>query len=312
MAEDIGLAFQAMACEAEVRIAGLPEREALALAGRAADEVRRIEARWSRYRADSLVSRINAAAGSGQAVEVDAETAGLIDFAARLHDRSGGRFDLTAGVLRRAWDFRAARRPSDAELEALRPLIGWPKVQWDGRRLLLPRTGMEIDLGGLGKEYAVDRAVTLLQAAGVRHALVNLGGDLRVLGPRADGSPWRIAIRHPREADRPLASVALVDAAVATSGDYERGFVDADGVRCHHLLDARSGRPVGHWQAVSVVAPACMAAGALATLAMLMEDEAPALLADEGVAWLAVDAAGRRQGPGLADAAPLPSSRSQN
>ncbi len=295
---DIGLAFQAMACECEVRIAGLPEPEALAMAARAADEVRRIEARWSRYRADSIVSAVNAAAGSARAVELDEETAAIVDFGARLHERSGGRFDLTAGVLRRAWDFRARHVPTQAEIDALRPLIGWPQVRWDGRSIALPRAGMEIDLGGLGKEYAADRAATLLQAAGVRHALVNLGGDVRVLGARPDGSAWTVGIRHPRDSGALLGSVMLRDAALATSGDYERGF-EAGGRRFHHLLDARSGWPAEGWQSVSVVAPACIAAGALATTAMLMGDAALDFLRAEGVAWLAVDAAGRVHRAGL-------------
>lgn len=289
---EVGFGFQAMACVCEVRVAGLPDPDALTLAASAADEVRRIEAHWSRYRADSIVSAINAAAGSGRAVELDEETAGIIDFGARLHAASGGRFDLTAGVLRRAWDFRAARVPAPAEIDALLPLVGWPQVQWDGRSIALPRAGMEIDLGGLGKEYAADRAATLLQAAGVRHALVNLGGDVRVLGGRPDGSAWTLGIRHPRETAAFLGSVALRDGALATSGDYERGF-NADGRRFHHLLDARTGWPAEGWQSVSVVAPACLAAGALATLAMLMGDAAPALLRAECAAWVAVDAHGK-------------------
>lgn len=295
---EVGLAFQAMACECEVRIAGLPEPDALRLAASAADEVRRIEAHWSRYRADSIVSAINAAAGSGRVVELDDETAGIIDFGARLHAASGGRFDLTSGVLRRAWDFRARRVPAPAEIDALLPLVGWDRVQWDGRRIALPRAGMEIDLGGLGKEYATDRTATLLQAAGVRHALVNLGGDVRVLGARPDGRPWAIGIRHPRESGALLGSVMLRDAALATSGDYERGF-DAGGRRLHHLLDARTGWPAEGWQSVSVLAPACVAAGALATAAMLMGDAALDFLRAEGAAWVAVDAAGRVHRDGM-------------
>ena len=120
--------FRAMACEAELTVAGRDhDRGALAAA---AAEVRRIEAAYSRYRADSIVSRINAAAGSGERITVDEETAGLLDFAASLHSQSGGLFDVTSGILRRAWDFQAGRLPEESALAALRARIGWHRVDW--------------------------------------------------------------------------------------------------------------------------------------------------------------------------------------
>jgi thiamine biosynthesis lipoprotein ApbE len=98
----------------------------------------------------------------------------------RQHAASDGLFDITSGILRSAWDFRAKRRPAPGQLEALLPRIGWPQVQWKGGRIALPQPGMELDFGGFGKEYAADRAATLLQEHGVRHGLVNLGGDIRL------------------------------------------------------------------------------------------------------------------------------------
>lgn len=290
--------FQAMASRCQLQLAGADPGGLQQAADDAVAEVRRIEARYSRYRADSVVSCINAAAGSGTWTEVDDETASLLDFAAQLHAASGGLFDITSGVLRRAWDFRTARLPTDAELQALLPLIGWPLVQREGARVRLPRAGMELDFGGFGKEYAADRAATRLLDLGVAHGFVNLGGDLRVLGPQPDGRPWRIGIQHPRIADAVVATVEISHGALATSGDYERCF-ELDGRRYCHILDPRSGWPVRRWQSVSVTAPLAVAAGALATIGMLMGDGAPAFLQAQAAAALLVDGDGHLQRLGL-------------
>ena len=289
--EDIGFAFSAMACDCEVRLAGTSRHKAEPLARLAIAEVRRIESKFSRYRDASVVSRINAEAGSGRGVEVDAETAHLLDFAARLHELSDGLFDATSGTLRKAWDFRARRRPEAGQLDALLPLVGWQWVRWKDRHIELTRAGMELDFGGFGKEYAADRAATLLQERGVRHGMVNLGGDIRLVGPRPDGSPWSLGIQHPRQQGRLLATLSLQSGALATSGDYER-FFEIDGKRYCHVLDPRTGWPVHAWQSVSVVAPACLAAGALTTVAMLKGEQALAFLDDQRVGYLAVDASG--------------------
>ncbi len=291
-AEDIGFRFSAMACDCEVRIAGLSRRKAEPLARLAIAEVHRIEAKFSRYRAASVVSRINGAAGSGQAVEVDAETAHLLDFAATLFASSDGLFDATSGTLRKAWDFRSARLPEAGHIDTLLGLVGWQHVRWKDRRIELPIAGMELDFGGFGKEYAADRAATLLQQQGLRHGMVNLGGDIRLVGPRPGGLPWSLGIQHPRDEHRLLATLALSHGALATSGDYERCF-DIAGVRYCHVLNPRTGWPVNGWRSVSVLAPACLAAGALTTVAMLKGDDALAFLASQGVGFLAVDAAGQ-------------------
>ena len=291
--DDLGFRFTAMASTCEVRIAGMRQRKARPLAELAIAEVRRIETKYSRYRPDSIVSRINAGAGSGRAMRVDAETAGLLDFAADLFAASGGLFDLTSGCLRRAWDFRAGRLPAPGEVEALLPLVGWSKVHWNGEAIELPQPGMEIDFGGFGKEYAADRAATLLQTHDVRHGLVNLGGDIRLVGPRPGNAPWLLGIQDPRRADRLLAELPVRTGALATSGDYERYF-EHDGTRYCHVLDPRSGWPVTGWRSISVVAPACLAAGALTTVAMLKGTDALSFLESQNVAYLAVDATGRR------------------
>ncbi len=291
-ADDLGFQFGAMASHCEVRIVGLRRRQAEVLAREAIAEVRRIEAKFSRYREQSVVSRINALAGTGQRLDVDAETAQLLNFAAQLHAASDGLFDITSGILRQAWDFRAARLPAPGAIEALLPRIGWAQVQWNGRGIALPKAGMELDFGGFGKEYAADRAATLLQERGVRHGLVNLGGDIRLVGARPEGEPWLLGLQHPRVPGQMMATMALTAGALATSGDYERYF-EHDGVRYCHVLDPHSGWPVSAWRSVSVVAPACVGAGALTTVAMLKGEGAIAFLESQNVGYLAVDAQGQ-------------------
>ncbi len=161
----------------------------------------------------------------------------------------------------------------------------------------LPRAGMEIDFGGIGKEYAADRAATMLAERGIAGALVDLGGDVRALGAQEGGAPWRVGIRHPRGArpDEAIAAIDVVDAAVTTSGDYER-FIDVDGRRYCHILDPRTGWPVSHWQSVSVVAPLAIVAGSCATIAMLLGAAAPAFLDAQAVRWLGIAADGQPHG----------------
>lgn len=267
--------------------------ERLASAAHAAiAEVRRIEAKYSRYRADSVLGRWAAAAGSAARLPVDEETAHLLHYAARLHRLSDGLFDITSGVLRRAWNFSRPALPCESRLVELLALVGWPQVEWDGATIRLPRPGMELDFGGFGKEYATDRAAALLLARGVAHGYVNLGGDIRVLGPQPDGRPWQMGIQHPRQPSDLLAHLPLHGGALATSGDYER-FFELDGRRYCHVLDPRTGWPVRHWRSVSVVAPLCSAAGAVCTVAMLKEVQGVDFLRAQGVAFLAVDAQGQ-------------------
>ncbi len=283
-----------MASRCEVRAYAPDEATARNWADAAIAEVRRIEAKYSRYLPDSAISVINRAAGES-AVDVDAETAGLLNFGAQLYAQSDGLFDLSSGVLRRAWDFKAKRLPSQSALDELLPLVGWSKIHWHAHQIHLPRAGMEIDFGGIGKEYAADRAAAVVADLGGQHGLVNLGGDVRVIGPHADGSPWRVAVQDPRrEPGQIIAHMSLPHGAMATSGDYERYFEHA-GRRYSHLLDPRTGWPADHWRSVTVVAPLTIAAGACATVAMLKPvDEALKFLAEQDVRYLAIDKDGQR------------------
>ncbi|QHS10807.1 FAD:protein FMN transferase [Sinimarinibacterium sp. NLF-5-8] len=253
-------------------------------------EVQRIEHKYSRYRADSVLSHINAQAGRGRAVTVDAETTALLNYAATAYTQSGGLFDITSGVLRRAWDFKTARVPTQAQIDALLPLVGWSKLRWQSPHLHLPLAGMELDFGGFGKEYAVDRVAGLLLAAGVRHALVDFAGDLRVLGARADQTAWPIGIQHPRQSGA-IATLPMTHGALATSGDYERGFVH-EGQRYSHLLNPQTGWPVQGLMSVSVRADQCLVAGTATTCALLMGARGKRWLAALGLPHLWVDAAG--------------------
>ena len=283
--------FVAMASDCEVRLAGVSAARAQTLAALAIAEVRRIETKYSRYRADSVVSQINAAAGNNKPVSIDAETAQLLAFATQLFELSDGLFDATSGVLRQVWDFKAGRKPSPQQIKEVLPRIGWNHVQWINQTARLMQPGMELDFGGFGKEYAADRAATLLMNEGAQHGLVNLGGDIRVIGPQSDGSPWSMGIRHPRQDDAIIASIPISGGALATSGDYERFFVDG-GERFCHILNPKTGWPAQHWQSISVIAPVCVAAGAISTTAMLKGPDAIAFLEGQGVSYLAVDAGG--------------------
>lgn len=281
-----------MAGEHEIRLAAADAEAAQRAAEDAIADVLRIEAKYSRYRDDSVTSRINAAAGKA-AVPVDGETRALLEYAGQCHAQSGGLFDITSGVLRRAWNFRREPPaiPTPDEIARLLPFIAWTDVEWSERSVRLPRAGMEIDFGGIGKEYAADRVATILMSRGMRHGLANLGGDIRAIGPQPDGSPWRVGIRHPRADGAAVAGFDLADGALATSGDYERYF-DIGGRRYCHILDPRTGMPVTHWQSVSVAAPLCVVAGSCATIAMLRGPDAPAFLDAQGVSWLGIAADG--------------------
>jgi len=295
--------FRAMASEHELVLHARDESTARKAADAAIADVARIEAKYSRFREDSVTTAINRTAG-GRPVAIDAETAALARYADRCFRMSDGAFDLTSGVLRRVWNFRQQppHVPSRDEIDAILPSIGWDDVEWTDSTIRLPRAGMEIDFGGLGKEYAADRAASLLVEHGIAHALVNLGGDVRAVGSQPDGTPWRVGIVHPRKEKAAIGSVVLADGAVATSGDYERYF-EIDGRRYCHILDPRTGMPADRWQSMSVVAPLCVVAGSCATIAMLFGDRAEGFLRSEGLSYLAVTADGElrvNEFPGLA------------
>ena len=181
--------FSAMASVNELQIWADAETDARRGADAAIADVQRIEAKYSRYRDDSVVTRINRDAGRAE-TPIDPETAALLRYADQCYRLSGTLFDITSGALRRAWDFRRTppRLPTGSELEAAVSAIGWCNVEWSEHTIRLPRPGMEIDFGGICKEYAADRMATLCLEHGLVHVLVNLGGDVRAAGPQQDGA----------------------------------------------------------------------------------------------------------------------------
>jgi thiamine biosynthesis lipoprotein len=277
-------AFQAMASPCEVRLDNPDPDIARRVGHEVEGEARRIEAKYSRYRPGSVLSAINGADGSETVV--DEETAALLDYAAACFALSDGLFDVTSGVLRRVWRFDGSDQLAapDAVREIL-SLVGWGKLTWASPRLTLP-AGMEIDFGGLGKEYAVDRALLRATALTSSPVLINFGGDLRASGPRRDGARWPVLIENVDGGDKPRALLELSEGALTTSGDARR-FLLKDGVRYSHILDPRTGWPVTDPpRSVTVAASTCMEAGLISTLAMLQGAGAEAFLQAEGVqAW---------------------------
>ncbi|MFM2289715.1 MAG: hypothetical protein RL684_2858 [Pseudomonadota bacterium] len=295
--------FEAMGspCEPQLHAA---HPVASALAARARAELERLEQRYSRYRPTSLLGELNRVGERGGSIDVDDETAQLLDYADTCHAQSDGLFDITSGVLRRAWRFREGRLPADGEVTALLAHVGWQRVGWQRPRLQLP-AGVELDFGGIVKEYAADRLATLCLEAGCESALVNLGGDIRATGAQPGGVPWRIGIRDPRTSASPapgappLHVLALERGAVATSGDYAR-CIEVAGRRYGHVLDPRTGWPVQHLASVTVLADFCVLAGSAATIALLREAQGPQWLEGLGLPHLWINTQGE-VGGSLAD-----------
>jgi FAD:protein FMN transferase len=281
-ADLLAVKFTAMASPCEVLVPSISHRAALVIGAVAAQEAWRIEKKFSRYRHDSVTAWIHR--NRGTPIEVDEETAALINFASRCFDLSEGLFDITSGVLRRVWKFDGSDRiPDAAAVDGLLPLIGFGKLQWNPPRLLLPG-GMELDFGGIGKEYAVDCAYELLARRNSTPFLINFGGDLRANRPRLQG-PWQVGIERPDTEQEPTLLLDLSYGALATSGDSRR-YLLKDGVRYGHVLHPGTGWPVlGAPRSVSVAASSCIEAGLLATMALLHGDRAQAFLDEEGVRY---------------------------
>jgi len=280
----VAVSFTAMASPCETLLSSTADAAALELGTLVAQEAWRVEKKFSRYRNDSVTAWIHE--NRGTRIEVDEETASLIDFASQCFDLSDGLFDITSGVLRYAWKFDGSDRiPEAAAIRHLLPLVGFEKLEWQSPRLLLP-AGMELDFGGIGKEYAVDRAYDLLAARRSAPFLINFGGDLRANRSPSHG-PWQVGIERP-DTDRTATMILdLEHGALATSGDSRR-YLLKDGVRYGHILDPRTGWPVWHApRSVTVAASSCTEAGLLSTLALLHGARAREYLEEQGVRyWL--------------------------
>jgi thiamine biosynthesis lipoprotein len=287
--------FKAMGTPCDIQLYAQTEQKARQAAQIVIKDIERLEQRYSRYKTDSFLSDINRVAASGGDIEVDDETASLLDYALTCYEQSDGLFDITSGLLRQAWTFQAGKLPDPGIIESLLTRIGWHRVIWRKPMLAFSVPGMEIDFGGVVKEYAVDRAATLCLQHGIKHGVINLGGDIKVIGPRADGSPWRVGIRDPRSRDDILDTLLLYEGAMASSGDYERCII-VDGKRYGHVLNPKTGWPVGFLSAVSVIGDFCVVAGSASTIAMLKESDGVDWLEELSLPYLWVDIHGQSGG----------------
>lgn len=266
--------FQAMGTSCEILFAATSLSSAKRFRDQAVAWVESFEKRCSRYRPDSQVSRINAAAGRDW-VDVDGEIEGLFSLCDWFHWNTRKVFEPTVLPLLRLWDYQRERPtvPDAGAIERARVLVGWDKVQRRKGAVHLPVVGMAVDFGGIGKEYAVDRVMEMALQAGLQNVLVNFGHDLRVHGEPPEGGGWRIGLESPVDPGRCWTGVAVRDRAVCSSGDYLRNFV-VEGKVYGHILDPRTGYPVSHdVRSVSVIAPTCTEAGILSTSCFVMGRE---------------------------------------
>ena len=274
--------FTAMASPCEVLLA-IDDMDAARLAGElASSEAWRIERKYSRYRDDSVISALNRSAG--EFVPVDAETLSLLEFAGQCHRLSGGAFDITSGVLRRAWRFDGSNRlPTPAQIEALRARIGFDRLIWQEQALAVPE-GMELDFGGIGKEYAVDRVLSQILGQFDVPMLVNFGGDLAANCAPSSGA-WKVGVERPGTDRDARLLLDFERGGLATSGDTHR-HIEHNGVRYSHILDVRTGWPVKDApRSVTVAASSCVEAGLLSTLAMLQGPDAELFLEQQGAQY---------------------------
>ncbi len=283
------LAFNAMASPCEVLIEHHEKDLAFEVGQIIATEAWRIEDKYSRYNQQSVCGQLNLNAGN--ACPIDEETFLLLQFAQQCYDISDGLFDLTSGILRKAWQFDcSANIPEQTQIDALMPLIGWEKVNFDQHEFSMQQ-GMELDFGGIGKEYAVDKAMLLASELTTAPLLINFGGDLAVNGPRGNNQPWVIGVEHPSFAANVNQSqsiaVQISQGAIATSGDAKR-YLQVGKKRYGHVLNVKTGWPIDNPpRSITVAAPKCIQAGLLATLALLQGEQAEYYLTQADIKhWL--------------------------
>ena len=280
----IAIKFRAMANPCEVLIETDSRKQARRLGKIARDEAQRIERKFSRYIENNPVYKINHS--DGKPVEVDLETARLLDFADQCYQLSDELFDITSGALRQVWLFDGSDNiPLASDVEAVLPYIGWRKISWQAPHLVLPQ-GMQLDFGGIGKEYAVDRVVGLLREASDLPFLVNFGGDLHASKAPSLQSAWSVGIEAMRKTGMAIKTIELKRGALTTSGDARR-FLKKDGIRYGHVLHPKTGWPVADAPAsVTVAGNSCTESGILSTLALLHGANAESYLeSNEVVYW---------------------------
>lgn len=256
---------QAMACRFEATLP-MTERAGVRLAQEALDEIDRLEAQLSIFRETSEVSFINRHAAA-RAVEVEESLFALLLLCRKLYDETAGAFDITSGPLSRAWGFvrRQGRIPDETEIEQARAVVGSEKLLFDesARSLRFARSGVEINLGSIGKGYALDRIAEGLRGR-ARSVLLSAGSSSLLAIGRGDGSGWLVGVRHPRDQSRRMAVVRMRDVALSTSGNDEQ-FFEYEGRRYGHIIDPRSGQPADLVAGVTVITASAALADALST-----------------------------------------------
>jgi thiamine biosynthesis lipoprotein len=280
--------FKAMGSFCEIQLFDESRIRVKNVVNQLAEEVARLEKKYSRFREDSFLTEINSSAGNKLGLAIDDETQSLFDHALNCFEQSDGLFDITAGALNKIWDFKKALVPSQAQIDVARAHVGLNKLSCKDSHIHLPRD-MQIDFGGIVKEYAADSVARLARSLGVEHGLVNLGGDFSVIGSQPGNKPWAVGISSPVSESGVMAKIELNDGGLASSGDYERFFMH-EGKRYSHILNPMTGWPSNGLRAVSIAANLCSVAGSAATIAMLKdESEAKAWLKDSGLAYVYMD-----------------------
>ena len=279
--------FEAMACPCEILLENSnnqpTDKQAIQeITEIAFQEAKRIEQKFSRYKENNIIYQINNS--NGKTISVDEETVLILNFADQCYELSEGKFDITSGILRRTWKFDGSDKiPTPEKVAELKSNIGWDKVKFNQTSINLP-AGMEIDLGGIGKEYAVDSTVKRLTEYTEKSFLVNFGGDIACPCPRENKTAWTIGVDDPEQTgNNSVGKIDLLQGGLATSGDARR-YLLKDGVRYSHILDPRTGYPVTNApRSVTVIANTCIEAGMLSTFAMLEGSNAVEFLKEQDV-----------------------------
>jgi thiamine biosynthesis lipoprotein len=235
-------------------------------------EMRRIDELMSHYKPESELSQINLHAAEAP-VHVDRELFDLLKVSLHFSEITDGAFDITYAGVGHLYDYRRHIRPTEAEIRAALPTVNWRNLILDPDKLTVKfaMPGMRIDVGGIGKGYAVDRCIAILQSLGITHALVSAGGDSRIVGDR-DGRPWIVGIRHPDDPNKIVTRLPLVDTAMSTSGDYYR-FFDENGVRYHHIIDPHTGHSASRVRSATILGPTATETDGLSKTAFVLGAE---------------------------------------
>ena len=280
----VSVSFTSMGSPCEVKIMTRDPQQQAYVLQLAVNEVKRLNDKYSRYNPASLLSRINQAAGTGERILLDEETNAIMNYADVCYRESDGLFDITSGVLRQAWNFKNLNGPfelpAQSLIEELLTRVGWQQVYWQDSQFALPKPGMEIDFGGIVKEYAADAVAALCLKEGIKSGLVNLGGDIKIIGSAQDNDTWSVFIQNPDKSKKQHAELSIRSGAVATSGVYER-FIEHKGKRYSHLLNPKTGWPIEHCAAsLTVLAEHCIIAGSVSTIGLLQGRECATWMQD--------------------------------